>query len=194
MAAKKPAGLWIKVFRLGGIGIYVDPLVVALLALVFLAGESADAMDVRLLQLGIVLGSVFVHELAHVLMARRRGLAASGIFLHVMPFAYVERGKPEDELRVALAGPAMNLLIAGLLLALPGGSPPAARARPPLHADPRARARQRRAPVVPPPGPRAPGGAPRRSPPGHRRGGRTGARARKPRHTGQDGRGSCAPS
>jgi stage IV sporulation protein FB len=59
-------------------------------------------------------------------MARLRGLRVGGIFLHVVPFAYVERGKPADELRTALAGPATNVLIAAALFALPqvrGGFP-----------------------------------------------------------------------
>jgi Zn-dependent protease len=116
----KPAGVWIRVFRLRGIGVYVEPLVIAVLALVFLGGKETAELGARLAVLGIVLGSVFLHELAHAFMARRRGLAVSGIYLHLVPFAYVERGRPADELRVALAGPAVNLLVAGVLLLLPG--------------------------------------------------------------------------
>jgi len=66
-----------------------------------------------------VLGSVLLHELGHALMARLRGLAVGGVFLHLVPFAYVERGTPQDEWRTALAGPATNLLLAGVLLFVP---------------------------------------------------------------------------
>ena len=53
-----------------------------------------------------------LHELAHALVAKARGLVVSGVYLHLVPFAYVERGAPKDELTVALAGPALNLVIA----------------------------------------------------------------------------------
>jgi len=105
------------------VALYVDPLVVALLAFIFLAQPGAGRVAERLALLGIALGSVFLHEVGHACMARRRGLKVSGIFLHLLPFAYVERGSPRDELRVALAGPALSLLIAALLWAVSGGAP-----------------------------------------------------------------------
>lgn len=119
-APARPAGLWIRLARVGGIDLFIDPLVVALLAWVFLAHESESSLEARLALLGIVLGSVFLHEAGHAFMARQRGLKVSGIFLHLVPFAYVERGTPRDELRVALAGPAVNLVLAAVLLCLPG--------------------------------------------------------------------------
>jgi len=118
--ARKPAGLWLRLLRVAGIPVYVDPLVVALLALIFLSGAGPMGLGARIGMLAIALGSVFLHELGHALTARSRGLSVGGIFLHLVPFAYVERGRPADELRVALAGPAVNLLIAGVLLSMPG--------------------------------------------------------------------------
>lgn len=117
--ARGPAGLWLPLLRVGGIGVYLDPLVLALLAGLFLLGSDTSPLGERILLLGIALGSVFLHELGHALMARRRGLAVGGIYLHLVPFAYVERGTPADELRVALAGPATNVVLAALLYALP---------------------------------------------------------------------------
>ncbi len=114
---KKPAGFWLPVLKVAGIGIYVDMLVLGLVALLLL-GEGASLGD-RLVLIAIALGSVLLHELGHAAVARLQGLHVGGVFLHIVPFAYVERGKPEDELRTALAGPATNLLIAGALYALP---------------------------------------------------------------------------
>ena len=117
---RRPAGLWFRLLPVGGIPVFVDPLVAGLLALVFLGGAGPAGLGARLGMLGIALGSVFLHEAGHAWMARRRGLRVGGIFLHLVPFAYVERGAPGDELRVALAGPAVNLVLAGLLLLVPG--------------------------------------------------------------------------
>ena len=116
----RPAGLWFRLARVGGVDICIDPLVVALLAWIFLAHEAESTLGARLALFGIVLGSVFLHEAGHAFMARRRGLKVSGIFLHLVPFAYLERGTPRDQLSVALAGPAVNLGLAGVLLCLPG--------------------------------------------------------------------------
>lgn len=113
---RRPPGLWIRLIPLGRGGLFVDPLVIALLAYVFLARGEQGGLALRLGLLGVVLGSVLLHEVGHALAARARGLHVGGIFLHLVPFAYVERGRPADELRVALAGPAVNLVLAGALL------------------------------------------------------------------------------
>ncbi len=108
--------MWIPLLRLGGVRVYLDPLIaVVLVYLVFFTAPGRTLFAPA----GILLGSVLLHELAHAWMARRRGLVVGGIFLHLVPFAYVERGKPEDELRVALAGPAVNLLLAAGFFAVP---------------------------------------------------------------------------
>lgn len=64
--------------------------------------------------------SLLAHELGHAVQARREGVAVDGITLWV--FGGVARLASEPrtagaELRIALAGPAVSLLIAGVLLA-----------------------------------------------------------------------------
>ena len=115
----KPAGVWIPLPPVAGIPVYVDVLVLGLFALLFLGHGGPEAFGPKLLLVGIALASVLVHELGHAWMARRRGLRVGGIFLHLVPFAYVERGRPADELRVAVAGPAVNLAVAAMLYACP---------------------------------------------------------------------------
>ncbi len=110
--------MWIRLLKVGGVALYVDLLVVALLA--FLVLQTGMAHWPILL---IVLGSVLLHEVGHALAAHFQGLKVGGIYLHIVPFAYVERGKPHQELIVALAGPATNLLLGVALLAASDGFP-----------------------------------------------------------------------
>ncbi|MDJ0976555.1 MAG: site-2 protease family protein [Planctomycetota bacterium] len=98
---------WTRIGTVRGVGIFVDPILLVILGLIVIG--SAGAMGTRVALVGVLLGSVFLHEMGHAWMARRRGLGVTGVFLHLLPFAYVERGEPKDELRVALAGPAVSL-------------------------------------------------------------------------------------
>lgn len=129
--------MWIPLIPAGPLRVYLDPVIAILFA--YLAVQSTPDHPLWV-PATILLGSVLLHELAHAFVARALGLAVSGIYLHLVPFAYVERGEPKDELRVALSGPILNLLIAAGLFALPtvhGGFPwtrPAAWFDDPWHA------------------------------------------------------------
>jgi Zn-dependent protease/CBS domain-containing protein len=75
---------------------------------------------------GIVFGSVVIHELGHALVAQRSGVAVRSIIL--LPIGGVtimddagQRNDPVREIRIAIAGPLVNLIIAaasGLYIAL----------------------------------------------------------------------------
>ena len=108
--------MWIPLVPVGPLRVYLDPVIAVLFAWLVYQSSPGHALWIPAT---ILLGSVLLHELAHALAAKSLGLAVSGIYLHLVPFAYVERGEPRDELRVALAAPLLNLVIAGVLFALP---------------------------------------------------------------------------
>ncbi len=137
----------IPVGRLFGIEIRIH--LTFLFLLVFLFSTEAATQDataaLRVLGLfGIVFGSVVLHELGHALVARGSGIPAKGIIL--LPIGGVTildeaHAIPDPinawkrDIRIAAAGPLVNLCIAGLsalilLAAIPGFS---LTARPLLH-------------------------------------------------------------
>jgi Zn-dependent protease/CBS domain-containing protein len=68
---------------------------------------------------GIIFGCVVLHELGHALVAKRSGVAVRSIIL--LPIGGVtlmddnaQRSNPARDLRIALAGPVVNLLIAAI--------------------------------------------------------------------------------
>src|SRR6202158_128170 len=137
----------IPVGRLFGIEIRIH--LTFLFLLVFLFSTEAATQDatatLRVLGLfGIVFGSVVLHELGHALVARGSGIPAKGIILlpiggitildeaHAIPDSI---NAWKRDIRIAVAGPLVNLVIAGLsaivlLAVIPGFS---LTARPLLH-------------------------------------------------------------
>jgi len=95
-------------------------LVLGLVLVAGIGGELGLAAAVGL-ALGLV-ASVALHEAGHVLVARHYGVGTREVVLTPMGgrSRLQRRPTPHEELRIALAGPAVSLGLAGVLLALPG--------------------------------------------------------------------------
>lgn len=132
----------IRVGRLAGIPFGIHPLWFLIVGLItwslgaFYFPERVDGIaPLGAYLLGLVsalmlFASIVLHELGHSLVARRQGVKIEEIDLWLLGGVARMRGGPQrpgEELRFALAGPAVTLLIAiafGLIaLALPAGSP-----------------------------------------------------------------------
>jgi Zn-dependent protease len=115
--------------KLFGIPLYLHSTLIILpaLALLLNGGPGLASALFLLLYLIALFGCVVLHELGHALMARYYGIRTESITLY--PIGGVARlehmsEKPGEEICIALAGPAVNLVLAGLLapaalLALP---------------------------------------------------------------------------
>jgi len=123
----------IRIGRLAGIPIGVQPLwllVVALitwtLGAVYYPDEVAGIAPVAAYSLGLLsalllFASILLHELGHSLVARRNGVEIEEIDLWLLGGVARMAGYPKTagaELRFALAGPAVTLVIAALFFAL----------------------------------------------------------------------------
>ncbi len=106
--------------RLFGVDIRIHLTFLALLIFVWFTqsvtmGTSGAARGLALV--GIIFGSVVLHELGHALVAQRSGVAVRSIIL--LPIGGVtlmddtgQRNDPARDMRIAIAGPVVNLLIA----------------------------------------------------------------------------------
>lgn len=121
-----------RIGRVAGIALYVHATFLLLVAWVALQQyrRGAAAVIGALLYIVTLFGIVVLHELGHALTARRYGIRTRDIIL--LPIGGVARLErmprvPRQELIVALAGPAVNVVLAILLygaLALSGGARP----------------------------------------------------------------------
>jgi Zn-dependent protease/CBS domain-containing protein len=105
-----------------------------LLFLVWIAGThwrlggQAAALD-GVLFIVLLFACVVAHEFGHIFAARRYGIRTPDVTLWpIGGVASLERipDNPREELVVALAGPAVNLVIAAILIALMGAAPDSA--------------------------------------------------------------------
>ena len=122
-----------KIGKLAGINVYIHAtfllLIIFILLADYLEGHSLAAALWGLAFVLVVFVCIVLHELGHALTARKYGIQTRDIIL--LPIGGVARLErmPEDprqELRVALAGPAVNVIIAGALsiLLAAAGMPP----------------------------------------------------------------------
>src|SRR4051812_12339213 len=106
-----------KIGKVAGIDVFLHPTFLLLLAYVGVVQGGI----VSILLVSAVFGCVLLHELGHALMARRFGIETEDITLY--PIGGVARLRrmpraPGAELLIALAGPAVNVLIVVALSAI----------------------------------------------------------------------------
>ena len=113
-----------KIGRLAGITVYMHAtfllLILFILFVSWANGRNLANTLTGVLFVLAIFACVIVHELGHALTARRYGIRTRDIIL--LPIGGVARlermpEKPREELWVALAGPAVNVVIAAALLA-----------------------------------------------------------------------------
>jgi Zn-dependent protease len=111
-----------KLGKFAGIDVYLHATFILLLvwiaALHWMAGHSIEVMLSGIVFMLALFGSVLLHEFGHALTARAFGIGTRDItLLPIGGISRIERmpDKPRQELAVALAGPAVNVIIAAAL-------------------------------------------------------------------------------
>jgi Zn-dependent protease len=109
--------------RVFGFPVEINLSFILLLAAVLLGYGGFGGGVGGLIVVGLVFGSVLLHELGHALVARRYGVHVSGIELSFFGGAakMVQMPRSADhEIAIAAAGPAVSLMLAGVGLGLGG--------------------------------------------------------------------------
>jgi Zn-dependent protease len=109
-----------KLGRVAGIDLFLHPS--ALLLFFLVSGVMPSGLETLAFVVAL-LGSIVLHELGHSLMARQYGIGTADITLYLFGgVARLERmpRSAGPELLIALAGPAVNFAIAGVLFAMIG--------------------------------------------------------------------------
>jgi len=112
-----PMRLSWKLGRVAGIDLYLHPS--ALLMFLLVSGAMGTGLETLAFVVALF-GSIVLHELGHCQMARRYGIGTSDITLYLFGGVARLQRMPRSagpELLIALAGPAVNFAIAGVLLA-----------------------------------------------------------------------------
>jgi Zn-dependent protease len=114
-----------KLGNIAGIGVYVHWSFWILPAWIFISTVSGGGGWIAALSSVVlifaVFGCVVLHEVGHALMARQYGIGTRDITLYpIGGVARLERmpTRPSQELAIALAGPAVNVAIAAVLLGI----------------------------------------------------------------------------
>lgn len=113
-----------RIGRIAGIDLYVHWTFLLLLAFMGLQGFAAGGVATGLFNATLILavfGCVLLHELGHSLTARYFGIHTWGItLLPIGGLASLERmpREPRQEFAITIAGPAVNVAIAGILFVL----------------------------------------------------------------------------
>src|SRR5665213_243824 len=135
-------GRSIRIARIAGIPVGVSPLWLIIVGLItwslgagYYPGEVHGITPLESYGLGLasallLFASILAHEFGHALVARRRGVKIEEIDLWLLGGVARMSGSPKtagDELRFALAGPAVTAVVAALFgalaLALPASTP-----------------------------------------------------------------------
>ena len=121
----------IRLGRLWGIDVYVHATFLLLLGFILFVGYSSSGNLAAAIQdtlfVVLIFGIIVLHEYGHALTARRFGVKTRDItLLPIGGVARLERipENPVQEFLIAVAGPAVNVAIAGICLLLMGGRVP----------------------------------------------------------------------
>ena len=109
-----------EIFRVLGIPVRVHSTLLFFLVvagLMFGQGAGLAGILTTIIFLGLVFSFVLLHELGHAVVARANGVGVSGITLHplggVAALTHMPRD-PKKEMAIAIAGPAVNFVLAGV--------------------------------------------------------------------------------